>query len=94
MRASPSGSTSTSPRANTAAGTDVSGGAAARRVEVGSLNNGTAYTFQVRAVDTAANDGAAGTTDAVTPVASSTSTPGTPGAVWSATLTVSNVKRP
>ncbi len=54
--------------------TDVSGGASARRVEVGSLSNGTAYTFQVRAVDTAANDGAAGTAGPVTPSATSTST--------------------
>ena len=48
---------------------DISGGAAARRVEVTGLMNGTAYTFQVRAVDTAANEGAAGTTNAVTPAA-------------------------
>ena len=48
---------------------DVTGGASARSVEVGSLSNGTAYTFQVRAVDTAANEGAAGTTDEVTPAA-------------------------
>ena len=66
---------------------DVTGGASARSVEVGSLANGTAYTFQVRAVDTAANEGAAGTTDEVTPAAATTTTP-TPGAVWSATLTV------
>ena len=67
--------------------TDVAGGASKRTVEVTGLMNGTAYTFQVRAVDTAANEGTAGTTDAVTPTAPSTST-GTPGAVWSATLTV------
>ena len=54
---------------------DVTGGASARRVEVGSLSNGTAYTFQVRAVDTAANEGAAGTTDEVTPAASDTTAP-------------------
>ena len=46
---------------------DVPGGGLARWVEVGSLSNGTAYTFQVRAVDEATNEGAAGTTAAVTP---------------------------
>ena len=65
---------------------DVTGGASARSVEVGSLSNGTAYTFQVRAVDTAANEGAAGTTDEVTPAAATTPTPS--GGIWSATLTV------
>ena len=54
---------------------DVTGGASARRVEVGSLSNGTAYTFQVRAVDTAANEGAAGTTDEVTPAAADNTAP-------------------
>ncbi len=48
---------------------DVSGGAAARAHAVTSLDNGTAYTFQVRAVDTAANEGAAGTAGPVTPSA-------------------------
>ena len=66
---------------------DVTGGASARSVEVGSLSNGTAYTFQVRAVDTAANEGAAGTTDEVTPAAATT-TPTPSGGIWSATLTV------
>ena len=46
---------------------DISGGASARSHTVTSLQNGTAYTFQVRAVDTAANDGAAGTAGPVTP---------------------------
>ena len=54
---------------------DVTGGASARSVEVGSLSNGTAYTFQVRAVDTAANEGAAGTTDEVTPAAADNTAP-------------------
>ena len=47
--------------------TDVSGGASARSHTVTSLQNGTAYTFQVRAVDTAANNGVAGTAGPVTP---------------------------
>ena len=55
--------------------TDVSGGASKRTVEVTGLMNGTAYTFQVRAVDTAANDGAAGTTSAVTPTATDGTAP-------------------
>ena len=67
--------------------TDVAGGASKRTVEVTGLMNGTAYTFQLRAVDTAANDGAASTAGPVTPTAPSTST-GTPGGIWSATLTV------
>ena len=46
---------------------DVSGGAAARSHTVTNLANGTAYTFQVRAMDTAANEGAAGTAGPVTP---------------------------
>ena len=54
---------------------DVSGGAAARRVEVGSLANGTAYTFEVRAVDAASNEGAAGTAGPATPMAADTTAP-------------------
>ena len=65
---------------------DVSGGASARSVEVGSLSNGTAYTFQVRAVDAAANAGTAGTAGpGQTPRASASLPTVIPnGAVWSA----------
>ena len=48
---------------------DVSGGASARSHTATSLQNGTAYTFEVRAVDTAANEGDVGTAGPVTPTA-------------------------
>ena len=48
---------------------DISGGASARSHTATSLANDTAYTFEVRAADTAANDGAAGTAGPVTPSA-------------------------
>ncbi len=67
---------------------DISG-ASTRSHEVTSLINGTAYTFQVRAVDTASNEGAAGTAGPVTPKASTSTVMPPSNAVWSATLTVS-----
>ena len=54
---------------------DVSGGASARSHTVTSLENGTAYTFQVRAVDAADNEGAAGTAGPSTPQAADTTPP-------------------
>ncbi|MYG25973.1 MAG: hypothetical protein F4213_08100, partial [Boseongicola sp. SB0677_bin_26] len=66
--------------------TDVSGGASKRTVEVGSLSNGTAYTFQVRAVDTAANEGAASTAGPVTPVATNSAATGKPTITGTATV--------
>ena len=51
---------------------DVSGGAGAGAHGDG---NGTAYTFQVRAVDTADNEGAAGTAGPATPQAADTTPP-------------------
>ena len=53
---------------------DIAGGASARSHEATELDNGTAYTFEVRAVDTATNEGAAGTAGPATPVANSAAT--------------------
>ena len=61
----------------------VTGGASARTVEVKRLSNGTDYTFQVRAVDTAGNEGAAGTTEEVSPAAANAAPTFTSAAAFS-----------
>ena len=64
---------------------DISGGAAVRAHDVTGLENGTAYTFEVRAVDTASNEGAAGTAGPATPVANRAAT-GKPAITGTATV--------
>ncbi|MYG25674.1 MAG: hypothetical protein F4213_06570, partial [Boseongicola sp. SB0677_bin_26] len=63
---------------------DIPGGASARSREVTSLENGTAYTFEVRAVDAATNEGAAGTAGPVTPSGNAAAT-GKPSITGTAT---------